>query len=799
MKPQRVEPMQCDEYVAAIHVIGIKLSVKKQLVDLLDNADNYTQELAIRRLGELGPKAEDALPKLREILANSVSRLSAAEAVWKISGDAEESATALVNLIREDEGSGPSAAWHFEWMGPAAFSAFEAIEGLSKDPRDKVRETATKILGSFGPKHRLATEPLLKARLADTSPEVRIAASVALLKIDGELEEAIETLIDIVDRVIEKTSATFKESPEEKLVISAINALGQFEGEAVDTVMHISLHLNSRNLNIRQAVAIALGKIGPGAEKAIPYLAKAMRGTESVAVPLVHYTVNPGDDAAKALGSIGMAAVPVLLQSLIDPEVVLRIRAARELGRIPEAAGQTVGPLTARLSDPSAEVRHETIKSLGRLGKRANAAAPALTSLLFATEEVTSYPSRPDFGITEPMCVEALRSLRRVEAAEAQMVPAILDAMERNQNLTLEAIAVLRQFPKRSSEFENPLRRLLDRNNLGAACALAALDFDDPEIQGILATNLFMEEHVNPVAANLNPVAALGIGQLVAHGAKLGEAVSAQLAVATKKEFVALSILTILLRLNPDDEVAVALMMDAMRSGNPHYSSDIDIEEAEEALVELIHHRRVRDAVLQDLDNSIDLVRSSFLSPRILIAANQHQERAFACLERELSEITSLSDFHGIVLNFLGKQPLNELSKSLLVKMLNCQGRGEFNSDFYGNGGEMRIVRERAALALVRHNDFVSLLGQLDNKSSLVRLCVVNAIGDCGEEAITPKLLEMLNDSDRRVRLAVIKTLGRIVMEHPKKKNALRPFLEIAIKDRRRSVSDEAQRTLNRW
>ena len=44
--------------------IGIKLSVKDRLTELLDSASVDTRELAARRLGELGPLADDALPKL---------------------------------------------------------------------------------------------------------------------------------------------------------------------------------------------------------------------------------------------------------------------------------------------------------------------------------------------------------------------------------------------------------------------------------------------------------------------------------------------------------------------------------------------------------------------------------------------------------------------------------------------------------------------------------------------------------------------------------------------------------------
>jgi len=577
-----VEENRKHSYFETKAAIGIKLSVKERLIELLDSASVNPREKAARRLGELGPLAEDALPKLRELLANADSRtkLEVAEAVWRISGKAEESASVLVKLIREDEEYGRSTAWRFESMGPAAFAAFEAIEGLSKDPRDGVRETATRILGSFGPTHKLSTEAPLIARLVDTSTQVRIAASLALLKIDVALKEAIETLVEVVSKAAEDTPDPSKEKLHEELLIAAIDAIGLFEGEAVDAVLPISLHLNSRNLKIRKAVASALEKIGPGAEEVIPLLGKAMRDAESLGVPIVHYVCEPGDDAARALGSIGMAAVPILLDSLNDPEALVRIRAARELGRIQDATRQTVVPLIAKLSDSNAGVRLETIKSLGRLGKEANVAAPALTKFLFTTEALISFPSGGGIGITAPISPEALRTLRSIEASEDQIVPVILNALARNENLTLEAVAVLRQYPNRINEFEIPLRRILkkDGKNLGAACALAVLGANDSEIQVVLAKNLFEGEHVNSVAA-------LGIGQLVAHGATLDESVFAQLSVFARMEYIPLSFWTILLRLTPDDKEAVASFIKAARDGGPFFDYEIDSEETQSALV----------------------------------------------------------------------------------------------------------------------------------------------------------------------------------------------------------------------
>ena len=54
-----VEETRKHSDIETIAAIGIKLSVKERLIELLDSASADTGELAARRLGELGPLADD--------------------------------------------------------------------------------------------------------------------------------------------------------------------------------------------------------------------------------------------------------------------------------------------------------------------------------------------------------------------------------------------------------------------------------------------------------------------------------------------------------------------------------------------------------------------------------------------------------------------------------------------------------------------------------------------------------------------------------------------------------------------
>lgn len=82
--------------------------------------------------------------------------------------------------------------------------------------------------------------------------------------------------------------------------------------------------------------------------------------------------------AATALGRIGRAAVPSLIQALRhrDPEV--RRKAALVLARIGPQAEEAVPELTASLDDQNEEVRTAATRALGQIGPAAAEAVPAL-------------------------------------------------------------------------------------------------------------------------------------------------------------------------------------------------------------------------------------------------------------------------------------------------------------------------------------------------------------------------------------------------------------------------------------
>jgi hypothetical protein len=96
--------------------------------------------------------------------------------------------------------------------------------------------------------------------------------------------------------------------------------------------------------------------------------------------PLEQWTEQ--EAAADALGRIGAAAVPSLVEALANPDPATRQKAVAVLGRMGPEAAAAVPDLIKLLSDPDPEVRKVTARTLGQIGPAAKDAVPSLMQSL---------------------------------------------------------------------------------------------------------------------------------------------------------------------------------------------------------------------------------------------------------------------------------------------------------------------------------------------------------------------------------------------------------------------------------
>jgi hypothetical protein len=84
------------------------------------------------------------------------------------------------------------------------------------------------------------------------------------------------------------------------------------------------------------------------------------------------------ETASDALGRIGEAAVPSLIEALNHPDPEVREQAARALSLIGPKSVAAVPELIKLLDDESEPVRRQAARALGQVGPAAKAAIPAL-------------------------------------------------------------------------------------------------------------------------------------------------------------------------------------------------------------------------------------------------------------------------------------------------------------------------------------------------------------------------------------------------------------------------------------
>ena len=88
------------------------------------------------------------------------------------------------------------------------------------------------------------------------------------------------------------------------------------------------------------------------------------------------------ETAIDSLGRLGEQAVPPLIESLDDPNPLVRYRAAKVLSRIGPDAVEAVPALVRHLSDVDESVRREAARAIGQIGPDASEAVPHLINAL---------------------------------------------------------------------------------------------------------------------------------------------------------------------------------------------------------------------------------------------------------------------------------------------------------------------------------------------------------------------------------------------------------------------------------
>jgi HEAT repeat protein len=308
---------------------GVPVETVRALVRAFADPDGAVVEEAQRSLRRIGPVV--AVPELIATLSarNDNVRRHSAEVLRDFGPSAARATAPLLKLLDDRKPIVQVQAAY----ALARVSGTAAVPGLSRALNDRnpaVRAAAAQALGCLGAEASSIAEPL-RQRLADTNPRVRVCAARALWLINRDAAAAVPVLA------------------------AALREPGSWEA------------------------ALALGAMGPAASNAVPALVETLK-REKVPRPLRETPVS-----ALALGHIGGASVPALIDTLANAEPRVRTSAALALGFVGAKAFPATKQLVALLSDRDGNVRRAATLSLGAIDPGRKELVPAL--LVLANDE----------------------------------------------------------------------------------------------------------------------------------------------------------------------------------------------------------------------------------------------------------------------------------------------------------------------------------------------------------------------------------------------------------------------------
>ncbi len=191
--------------------------------------------------------------------------------------------------------------------------------------------------------------------------------------------------------------------------LSARNILAQIGKPAVPHLIPLLEFDSSAPFEYEMAfqAAMVLGDIGPDAKAAIPKLVPLLDDHNDRHVLAGEYLSGA---AAGALGGIGKASIPVLVEALKSDDWRTRCSTMWAFRLIGTDAGKAVPTLVSLLRDPHPCVRYATVCALGWIGQPAEQAIPDIIALLNDDEvDKESYPYR--FGAPNKAAIRVLAEI----------------------------------------------------------------------------------------------------------------------------------------------------------------------------------------------------------------------------------------------------------------------------------------------------------------------------------------------------------------------------------------------------
>jgi HEAT repeat protein len=376
-----------------------------QLVERLCNRESTVRRSAAELLGKTGPSAIEAVPALLKaaVDVDPTVRKAAGEALnlidpsWSINPLSETATPGLILALGSRFADVSQAAFHL--LGKIGQPAIpELVRALGDKEKDTRQVLAARTLGQMGANAASAV-PALVETLTSEYAHVRQAVAEALCEIGSAAEPAVPALCSILaDRLptVRRSGA------------KALARVGRGAELAMPALIQL---LADREDEVREAAIEALAHIGPGTvpsliviletrevrrfeewlKKKIEFAdwsdhtgveelqrepLRALHNTEWYFRHAMedHQRLETAHEAAlrvlAKMGPAAVAAVPVMVQALADPNRRVRLASVRALGPIGPEATAALPALTQALADSSEAVRKAAAEALPRIDPR---------------------------------------------------------------------------------------------------------------------------------------------------------------------------------------------------------------------------------------------------------------------------------------------------------------------------------------------------------------------------------------------------------------------------------------------
>jgi HEAT repeat protein len=380
---------------------------------LTEGTSDIHRVFVARTLERIGPEAAPAVPALAQALTSEFAhvRESAADALSAIGEASEPAVPALVLLLADwHAGVRRASCKALARVGRAAELAVTGLIQLLADRDDEVREAAVEALAQAGPSSvplLLELLQLLDSRQLEAWLRQKVMAADWYANAAEHLAQGgvVQISYRRGDRVIDEI---------QREPLKALRNLGWCFQQAVED------HL--RMETAREAAIRVLGKLGPTACAAVPLVIEALvdknRRVRAAAVR-----------SLSQMGPSARAACPALARSLADTNETVRKAAAEALTKIdPDWASDNgirdaVEALVERLKQ-SGDAGQTAAEALVCIG---SSCVPVLVNALAAEDRI--------------LREAAATTLGRIGAQAQSAIPALVSALQDGSGFVREAAA----------------------------------------------------------------------------------------------------------------------------------------------------------------------------------------------------------------------------------------------------------------------------------------------------------------------------------------------------------------------